>query len=800
MKRTLILFSGFLPGLAFATSSGMLLASASNIPDDFKSYFFQSEIPVQIYLNDKPLFEAAMKMREDGGITLASIIATDEILSPETQERWEGILRKGIEAGICERDCPQGLISADYNLGNSTLQLMTKHYEKERVRGNYVELPERFPTGLIINNDFSALRSSSSNQHMSLSSSWTASLADWSHSMSFQSTHISGQHEHNRSDLYNLYSQKELAGQFIRLGFFTPDNDSGNVQTSSFGYDTIVGAMWGTSDILLQDNASVSAWPVYVTGRNQSIAEVWRDGRLIHTQQLKDGLQALDTRRLPGGIYDINIRILENGQLVDTHTAQIYKPNSWRDTSKHWRANLWAGQQRAISNGRLDDEENGSAALGGSLDLLAWSGGIMGISTSIQENENYWLRVRSDISLTNRESLFVQYNRTSSSFRTHSGTDVRYYRNIQSGISGSLYWRNTFTENDSSGKHSWKSDIWGKSLSINLDGGARLNSQLEYKKSDKMRGLDADLSLSTRHNWFSRDADLRISGHDRTGYSSGGRDRGATISLSMSLFPSDSRHTISAAVGINNGDAYSSANYQWSPENEGAISWIGGGVSRSSNMTTISGNGAIDTRYLNGDGFVQNTLTSGNSVAGINLNQTLAIGQWKIAATRDLNGQDAVMIVDLTQEDDGDIIASGSMSEQHLKPGRNIVPVNLWQRETLQFSSADSSASVKPERVSMQMNRGSVGYIKVNTLKMSTIVAVPRDQDGNTMPGSVVTAGIDKGFVNDEGVLTMDISENTRSFDITVPSTQQQLHCVLNKQDKGNIKEELHFMNDVRCH
>jgi hypothetical protein len=215
---------------------------------------------------------------------------------------------------------------------------------------------------------------------MSLTSEWTASLAEWSHNLSFQSTHVSGEYGYDLTDLYNLYSQKELAGNFVRVGFFTPDNDSGNVQTSSFGYDTIVGAMWGTSDILLQNSESVSAWPVYVTGRNQSVAEVWRDGRLLHTQQLQDGIQALDTRRLPGGIYDISIRIIDNGQVVDTQTAQIYKPNSWRDTSRHWRGNVWAGQQQKVSSRKYDDEQNGRTALGGSLDVLAWTGGILALA------------------------------------------------------------------------------------------------------------------------------------------------------------------------------------------------------------------------------------------------------------------------------------------------------------------------------------------------------------------------------------------------------------------------------------
>lgn len=771
----------------------------SNIPDDFKSYFFQSDIPVQVYLNDKALFEATMKMREDGEMTLSGIIADEEALSLETQEKWETILRKGISTGRCDHKCPQGLISADYSLHNSTLRLMTTQYEKERVSGDYIELPEHFPAGLIINNDLSGIQSSSSDQRMSLSSSWAASLVGWSHHLSFQSTHVSGQYGYDMTDLYNLYSQKELAGQFLRFGLFTPGDDSGNVQTSNFGYDTIVGAMWGTSDILLRSNENISAWPVYVTGRNQSVAEVWRDGRLLHTQQLQEGLQALDTRRLPGGIYDISIRILEQGQVVDTQTAQIYKPNSWRDTSRHWRANLWTGQQKAISSGDIHRQDDGNMALGGSIDVLAWTGGILGASVTLQENDDYWLRVRSDITLSNNESLFLQHTRTSSNLKEYSGTDARYYRNMSADVSGSLYWRKTRSESAMWEQDLRKKDLWGSSISASLIHGARLTAQLEYQKSDAQAGLDADVSLMTRHTWFNRNADLRISGYDRTGYRENNRERGGAISLSMSLFPSDSRHTINAAIGVNNGEAYQSASYQWSPNNDGVVSWLGAGLSRSDNMTTFSGNGAIDTRYLNGDGFLQHSNSINNTTVGINLQQTLAIGEWKVATSRNLNGQDAVMIVDLVDGDDSNIVASGSLADQKLKPGRNVVPINLWQRESLQFTSADNSASVKPDRVSMQMNRGSVGYVKIGSMKMRTVVTVPRDQNGRIMPGKVVTAGAETGFINDEGVLTMDIPQNIDIFSVYIQSPQEKLLCPLLLQDDDPIKDDIYYIDSVHC-
>jgi hypothetical protein len=134
MKRSIFLFSGLVPGVAAATSTGMLLASLNNMPEDFRSYFFQSEMPVQIYLNDKSLFEASMKMNEDGSMVLSEVIAHEDALSPETQARWEAALRKGVMTGSCAKNCPEGLLSADYSLENSTLRLLTSHYEKSALR------------------------------------------------------------------------------------------------------------------------------------------------------------------------------------------------------------------------------------------------------------------------------------------------------------------------------------------------------------------------------------------------------------------------------------------------------------------------------------------------------------------------------------------------------------------------------------------------------------------------------------------------------------------------------------------
>lgn len=798
MKRSLILFSGLVPGLAAATSTGMLLAGVGNIPDDFKSYFYQSEMPVQVLINDRELFDASMRMHPDGSMSLVSVISASDEVSEEIRNRWETQLRKGVASGKCEQSCSNGLISADYSLNNSVLRLLTTHYEKERVADDYIQLPERFPSGLIINNDFSASQSSSNDKRWSLYSDITASLGGWNHTMAFQSSHVSGNYGYNTTDLYDLYSQKEQAGHFLRLGFFTPDNDSGNVQTSSFGYDSVIGAMWGTSDILLNASESVSAWPVYVNGRNQAIAEVYRDGRLIYTQQLQDGLQALDTRRLPGGSYDITIRIIENGQVIDTQSAQIYKPNSWRNTSRHWRGNVWAGQRRDISSRQIREPQDQKMAVGGSLDVLAWSGGILGASATVLENSDYWLRFRSDITLTAADSLYIQHTRTSEGLAASRGTNIRYYRNITAGTSGTLYWRNTQSEYDST----WyniknKTDAWGASLSMRMSSATTLTASSEYQDSQWRKGLATDVSLSTRHNWRKRDADIRISAYDRPGYREGGRDQGAAVNLTLSLFPSDSRHYVSTAAGINNGHGYTNAGYQWRPEADSKINWMGANVSRSSNTTTVSANTGFDTPFINGDGYIQNTSGGGETSAGLNLNQSLVLGGGKLAATNYLYGQKTAMIVEVDADEGAQVVASGRRADTELKSGRNVIPLDLWQRDTIQFTSADNSAKVTPERVSVQMNRGSVGYVRVTSVKTVTLIAILRDINGNILPNSTVTVEGLKGYVGEEGILTMDIPRKAKQLTVVTAEGGPELICTL--PDSADDAESVSYHDNLVC-
>lgn len=797
MKKTLLALT-LLPPVSHAADM-TLAANMRGLPEDFRRYFYNSELIVQVYLNDTRLFDAAVALKENGDIRLLRTLNDAQDTDPDTRALWSHVLEKGVAIGKCEKACPSGLMAVQYRLDNSVLKLYTTHYETARSRSTYIAMPDDTPGGIIMYNDAS-LTNSATSRSWGINSSLTSSFANWSQKASFQSSGTDGNYHYSRSSLYELYTQKELQGSFVRLGFFTPDNDTGNVQTSGFGYDTVVGAMWGTSDALRVNTDSVSAWPVYVTGRNQSIAEVWREGRLIHTQQLQAGVQALDTRHLPGGIYDITIKIIENGQTVDTQQAQIYKPQGWSDPNRRWRLNLWSGQHRTLATGEGRLREDNPFSVGGGIDVLAHPRAVLGLSGAATEKEHQ-VRTRANITLSPDDTLFAQYTLGNTEYQLNQNTDIRYYRNISAGGSASLFWRSTTTDiYGHRTKSRQQGDTWGSSLSLRLPWSTSLIVNGQYMDTAWRRGFGTDISITTLATLSGRDMNFRVSAYDRPGFNDNRRDQGVSFGVNISLAPA-ARHTISAETGINQNQGYSSLNYQWQPGDDSGIRSLGGGISYSQQNTVISGNASVDTPYVSGDGYVQHNTQGNTNTAGGNLSQVLVMGGGRLASVNGNNSRsmESALIVDVDSDDEtANVMASGQMAETRLKAGRNIVPAELWKKDTVQFTaSGGESVQVFPSFDTVQMRRGSVKYIRVKAVKTFTVVGMLQDAHGNVLKNRYVRSDVSGGVINAEGVLTLDTGTANQTLTVRAENGQPAMQCALPSGMDRNKKVQ--FISTIKC-
>ncbi|MCU6345970.1 TcfC E-set like domain-containing protein [Enterobacter quasiroggenkampii] len=799
MKKIVLLLA--VSPLFSADANMTLAANMRALPEDFRRYFYESEVMAQVFLNDTLLFEAAISLTEGGDVRLIRTIEESESVDSDVRSRWKDVLSKGVSVGECTKLCPPGLMAAEYRLDSSVLKLYTADYETARTENSFITLPETMPGGMIMYNDISATNSDNT-RSWGINSSVTASLLGWSQKVSFQSSGTDGQYHYSSSNLYELYSQKELPGHYVRLGFFTPDSDTGNVEMSGLGYDTVVGAMWGTSDSLLINSDSVSAWPVYVTGQNQSIAEVWRDGRLIHTQQLESGVQALDTRRLPGGIYDITIKIIENGKTVDTQQAQIYKPQGWNNPDRRWRMNLWGGQQRTIASSYKGNDNPNPAAAGGGVDYLVHPRVVMGLSGAATDN-NHQVRVRSNVTLSPKDSLFAQYTTGKNDYQSNQNTDIRYYRTISGGGSASLYWRSTMTDVYGQQTRSrQQGDTWGSSLSMRLPWSTSLTLNGQYIDTPWRQGFGTDVSTTTLGSLAGRNMNFRVSAWDRPGFSNGPRDHGVSLGLSLSLAPS-SQHTVSAETGMNQSHGYSSLSYQYQPGDNSTLRTAGGGVSYSAKNTVLNASAAVDTPFVSADGWVQHHTQGGSNTAGGNLSQVLMLGGGKVASAsgNTSRGMSSALIVDVESDDDDiGVQASGRLSETRLQPGRNVVPAEQWKRDVIQFSATGGdSVKVFPEQQSVQLNKGSVQYVKVQAVKTYSLIGTLLDERGELLRNRYVESDVDGAVINAEGVLTIETGRKNRTLKLRAEDNGPALTCSLPAADEAALNKGVRFVSALKC-
>lgn len=775
-----------------AVGSDILLANNSTkIPSDFRNYFYNSEIMTEVYLNDSLLFEGLFSLNEEGGINLIKILDEDNTAGQGFKDEWKKTLSKGITLGKCNQNCPNGLMSADYRLDLSRLNLYTSKYEVQKVKNNYISLPQSISNGIIMNNNLSAI-SADDSQAWNLNSSLVSSLLGWTQKASFQSYSSSQRNQSQETSIYELYTQKELQGDFFRFGLFSPDSDQGNVETNGFSTGSVTGMMWGTSNTLLENDENISASPIYVTASNASVAEVWHDGKLIYSQQLQSGVQALDTRRLPGGIYDITINILDNGKIVDTQISQVYKPLGWRNPAEKWRVNIWGGVKKELIFSDNRNQDNDSSIMGGgAVDYLLTPRVILG-SSVLKTKFEHQVSARANVNISESDSFYGQYIIQNGVFRRNSSVDLRYYRNLSSRGTVSSFWRHTSNSfnnfnnyesyNNRPNYNRYVGDTWGASLYTKLPWSTSLTLNGQYTKSDLREGFGIDAAINKDAMLADRNVNFRFSAYNRPGFNQNKREQGVTLGVSFSLAPSAS-HTLSMDIGMNDKNNYSSLDYQWQPRENSNIKWLGAGVSEGAGNISINGNGAIETRSLSSDFYTQHNIQEKSTTSGINLSQTLALGGGKLAIDNGANGvgMDSAFIIDLESDDsDLNIMASDSLTETKLYPGRNVMPAALWKKEVIQFYSAgESNAKVFPDSEYVQMNRGSVKYLKLKAVKATVLIGMLQDSHGEILKNRQVDSDISSGVINAEGVLTLDTGINNQRLVVLAGGQSPALLCQL---------------------
>lgn len=811
----LMVSASTLAATAPGTTPGSLLSQSKGLPKDFEEHFFDVPLAVRVELDQQSLGEAMIVLGRDDRITLLEFTDTgDSTVSAAERGRWEQLLQQGMPLGNCERSCPAQLLAVHYNLQESLVSILTENVERSAQLKRYYDQPESGSLGLIINNQLNLNGGQDENVGGRYGLEASASLGNWTQALNLQVSRFGGDDTSLRHAVHELYTQREMEGRFLRLGYFIPGSNGLTRQIRSFGAnpDTAVGLMFGSSDSLLINNPKPSVYPIYVTASRQASVEIYRNGLLINSQPVAAGLQSIDTRPLPGGIYEVEVRLVEDGVVTATTQELVYKPNNWRNADERWRYSTFVGREtKLLSN--WEEQSTGFTTYGAGINYLAHPRVILGLSTR-QVREKLQVGTSIDWSLANSTSLYANVYQT----QDHgTGMDVQGMHSYGHGsvvVSHNRSWLDTRRTYETlpDGTRLRPTRVFNgrtsnSSVSVNhrLSNKSSISSRLAYSEGN-VEGLGLDLGWNQRGKFLNSDANWRLSVFDRPATASTGDKRNRGVDLSVSVALGAPGEQWSASLG-------SRTARDGSRDNNGSLTYqrtLDNHVLQSVSATAItdtygiglSGRGSFATDALDGDGFVQRSSFNGNLTGGLNLSSTVAVGGSKMVMSSQPQGQGAGMIVDVeTDLDDihlrADDLTGGSST---LRPGRNFVPITAYKSSTLTFDfdgNHPPAASIQPARSSYHLNKGGVDYRQIRVMKTVTVLGRLLDAQGKPLKGHHVINHASRGVTEVDGFFSMEMTANSPTLEVRYAN---QLLCQF-RLDPSQARREsdVLMIGDLRC-
>ncbi|MHC8328673.1 TcfC E-set like domain-containing protein [Pseudomonas sp. LB1P83] len=797
------------------TTPRSLLAQAKGLPSEFEEHFFDVPLAVRVELDQQFLGEAMVVLTRDDRITLVDFSdISDSTIKPSERDIWANYLKQGVALGVCQANCPEQLLAVHYSLENSLVTILTENAERDDQVQLYYNQPEGGSTGLIVRNQLNL----NGGQNQDLGGRYgleaSSSLGNWTQAVNLQLSRLGGVDNQTYHAVHELFTQRELEGSFVRLGLFTPNSEGLTRQPRSFGAspDTAVGVMYGSSDSLAINNPKPAVYPIYVTANRQGSVEIYRDGLLINTQAMPAGLQTLDTRPLPGGIYEVEVRLIEDGQITSSTQELVYKPNNWRNHDERWRYNLFAGREsKVLSN--WDEQADGDMTAGAAFNFLLHPRVILGLSgRQVKDTLQYGTSV--DWAIVNNASVYANVYQTQD---YGTGLDVQGLYSYGSGsivASHNRSWLDTTRLYDTlpDGTRVRQRNVFigqtsNSSLSVNhrLTSKSSVNARVSYSEGNT-EGVGVDLGWTQRTQLFGSDANWRLSLFDRPGSFSSGDDRNRGLDLSVNIALGGPGEQLSGSIGTRTDrdggrDNNASITYRKSLQDH---------LLQSVSATAITDTYGIGLNALatmqsdlaNGDGFIQRSSYNNDLTGGLNLDSTVAVGGQKMIVTSQYHRNGAGMIIDVESDIDDITLRADDLSggSAVLKPGRNFVPITAYKSSSVSFDFEGNhvpAATIQPARSSYHLNKGGVDYRQIRVMRTLTVLGRLIDPQGNPLKGHHIINHASRGVSEVDGFFSMEMNAGSPTLEVRYGN---QLLCQFRLDpSSGRTENNVLMIGDLRC-
>jgi Mat/Ecp fimbriae outer membrane usher protein len=800
-----LISAGLAPAHAAAPSSlaeFTLEQQRQTIPPDFRDHFFNVPLATRVVADGVYLGEAMVVMSSDEKVQLLHFSDTTDSTAGNEQREF---IRRALDAPVALKRCGSSRCNGElrvvtFDASSSTLELAT--FKDMRGGSSPATLATSRATGAIVNQRVNVVTGGDGGGASRYWVDVLGSAGGWTTTLTAQHEQTSQSRKKAQTQLHNLHAQREFKGHFVRVGHFQPESQGLYRQPRTVGSRAypVVGAMLGSSDSLRADTGASSTQPVYVTATRAAVVEIYRDGALINAQPVAPGLQLVDTRPLPVGIYPVELRLIEDGVLRSSEVQLIYKPATWTDPTRRWRYNVFAGQRTGLGDYFDSPGNRRSVVAGAAINALIHPRAVLGLS-STTESGSTTSSASLDINAGDWASLYVNVYHAS---QRGKGSDLQWIARFPRG-SVSIGRGDTWLAPRRPADKPVRERNWQASANLRLGSGSQVTGRVSLPSARSRAAYD--LSYNRNFRIAGSDVYFRTSAFDRPrarfGRDSRGRDRGVEATVTFNL--SSSRDAWSATIGqraASRGGRELNGTLGYLRQRDGIVPQVSATLSGDRSGVGVTSEAYIALPQGRLDVFANHA--NGGTVGGLNLENTTAFGGGHMARTgmTDARFSESVMMIDVTSDaPDVKVHATNNQGgSTPLKAGRNIVSLAPYRPGRINIdvrSTGDATAAVDRRTIDYHVNRGSVVYNQIQVTRTRTILGRLVNTQLQPMPGATVKQGSTRTVSDAAGVFVIEVAANAGTLDI-FSNKDRRCSARLPVVD-GTVSGEVQSVGDIRC-
>lgn len=419
-------------------------------------------------------------------------------------------------------------------------------------------------------------------------------FANWFYSTTrsknnYHATHQAQYQRQTQMGIDSWYLQKNFQALYLRAGRQNNlDNSAGSIHTLiNPALDQFV--TLGSQSYLVIGNPSAGSLVLYAT--RDGDFEIYRDNQLIRRIPAQLGRNEIDYNQLPGGYYNVEIRLVDRtGKVVSQESQTISNINT--RTNNGWFLTMGKGMARNHSSPHL-------MQFGRSMNLQ----GVQANITLLKDSASHWAAegnisrpfIFSDLDLTPTLGVMSGEKRDGGYLRITGGNTVLGYASVSryqtpgvsiyapnAGSTSASYSRQLgpvqlsyqFNQFSTSQQHriqsrwDWRRPQYNLALSLGVQKGGQWNSQNNYGVflNTTLSFLKSSASINSAYDQqqLVTSASYQKEFNDNYGNSTLGIDgsaSGKTSSIGSFAHRSGSRGDVSARMGIDNKIANGSISY-----------------------------------------------------------------------------------------------------------------------------------------------------------------------------------------------------------------------------------------------